>query len=228
MGQRIRMVIDVDKDDSMVSQERFDEMRSALQARVKHSRYMHSLGVSQTAEQLARIYGANENDAAVAGLLHDWDKGLSFEELNAKAKTYHVVKKKVRKNLPAVLHGYTAAATLRDDFPELTDEQLQAIARHTCGDTDMTDLDMIVFIADIIEPGRNFGDVAPLRDAVGRVSLEELFYLTYQSTLIYLIDANMPVHPDSLKVWNYYAARIDGRAVHAALKDESTTPDMQG
>ena len=204
----------------MVDAERFDEMRKALCGRVKHSRYIHSLGVSQTAEQLARIYGTDENAAAVAGLLHDWDKGLSFEELTAKAEKYQVVAPEVIENLPAVLHGYTAAATLRDTFPELTDKQLQAIARHTCGDVEMTELDMIVFIADIIEPGRNFGDVAPLRDAVGRVNLEELFYLTYQSTLIYLIDANMTVHPDSLKVWNYYAERVDGRELHKTLSED--------
>ncbi len=69
-----------------ISPDRFDEMRQALQARVKASRYRHSLGVSQTAEQLARIYGVNQSEAAVAGLLHDWDKSLTGDELKRKAK----------------------------------------------------------------------------------------------------------------------------------------------
>ena len=63
----------------MIDPDRFEEMRRRLEGRVKPSRYLHSMGVSQTAEQLARIYGADENDAAVAGLLHDWDKALSFK-----------------------------------------------------------------------------------------------------------------------------------------------------
>ena len=69
-----------------ISPDRFDEMRQALQARVKLSRYRHSLGVSQTAEQLAHIYGVNQSEAAVAGLLHDWDKSLTGDELKRKAK----------------------------------------------------------------------------------------------------------------------------------------------
>lgn len=186
----------------MIDTDRFEYMRARLKERVKPSRYMHSLGVSQTAEQLARIYGANENDAAVAGLLHDWDKALPASELKRIAKKHHLAPKTVRKNMPGVLHALTAPRSLRKEFPELSDEVLQAIERHTCGADDMSDLDMIVFIADIIEPGRTFADVAPLRAAVGQVDLDELFYMTYKSTLIYLLDADMSIHPDSLEVWN--------------------------
>ena len=194
-----------------ISPDRFDEMRARLQARVKPSRYRHSLGVSQTAEQLARIYGADRDAAAVAGLLHDWDKALTLPEVAKKAKRLKLADKSVRRDMPGVLHSFTAAATLRDEFPDLSDAVLQAIARHTCGAVDMTDLDMIVFVADIIEPGRTFPDIAELRAMVGRVSLEELFYETYKANLIYLLGANLCVYPDSLKVHNAYALRRAGR-----------------
>lgn len=182
-------------------------MRACLKERVKPSRYMHSLGVSQTAEQLARIYGVNENDAAVAGLLHDWDKALPARELKHIAKKHNLAPKSVRKTMPGVLHAVTAPRSLRKEFPDLSDDVLQAIGRHTCGAEDMSELDMVVFIADIIEPGRTFSDVAPLRAAVGQVDLDELFYMTYKSTLIYLLDADMSVHPDSLGVWNSLVAQ---------------------
>lgn len=191
----------------MVDADRFEEMRQRLQARVKPSRYAHSMGVSQAAEQLARIYGVNENDAAVAGLLHDWDKALSFKQLRKLAKKHTKVPKAVRKNIPGVLHAYTAPYSLKKEFPELTDEVLQAIERHTCAAPEMADLDMVVFIADIIEPGRTFGDVAPLREAVGEVSLEELFYMTYKATMIYLLEDDKAIHPDSLITWNAWVAK---------------------
>lgn len=191
----------------MIDPDRFEYMRACLKERVKPSRYMHSLGVSQTAEQLARIYGVNENDAAVAGLLHDWDKALSARELKHIAKKHHLAPKSVRKTMPGVLHAVTAPRSLRKEFPDLSDDVLQAIGRHTCGAEDMSELDMVVFIADIIEPGRTFSDVAPLRAAVGQVDLDELFYMTYKSTLIYLLDADMSVHPDSLGVWNSLVAQ---------------------
>lgn len=185
-----------------ISPDRFDEMRQALQARVKASRYRHSLGVSQTAEQLARIYGVDQNEAAVAGLLHDWDKSLTGDELKRKAKKLKLADKEVREHATGVLHSWTAAATLRDEFPELSDGVLQAISRHTCGAVGMSDLDMVVFVADIIEPGRDFPDIEGLRAAVGEVCLEELFYRTYKANFMYLLSADMVVAPPSLDVYN--------------------------
>ena len=175
-----------------ISPDRFDEMRQALQARVKASRYRHSLGVSQTAEQLARIYGVNQSEAAVAGLLHDWDKSLTGDELKRKAKKLKLAGKEVREHATGVLHSWTAAATLRDEFPELSDAVLQAIGRHTCGTVGMSDLDMVVFVADI----------EGLRAAVGEVCLEELFYRTYKANFMYLLSADMVVAPPSLDVYN--------------------------
>ncbi|RNL21334.1 phosphohydrolase [Slackia faecicanis] len=210
----------------MIDPDRFEEMRRLLETRVKPSRYLHSMGVSQTAEQLARIYGANENDAAVAGLLHDWDKALSYKELKRLAKKHKLAPKAVRKQMPGVLHSLTAPYSLHEEFPELSPEVLQAVGRHTCGATDMTDLDKIVFIADIIEPGRTFGDVAPLREAVGAVSLDELFFMTYGSTLVYLIEAGLPVHPDSLDVWNVLVAeRAERLEEEAGRCDSPASPD---
>ena len=84
---------------------------------------------------------------------------------------------------------------------------LQAVARHTCGAEDMSGLDMVVFIADMIEPGRTYPHVQALRDAVGTVSLDELFFQAYASTLRYLIGAGMVVYPDSLSVYNALALK---------------------
>ncbi len=191
----------------MIDPNRFEYMRRHLRERVDLSRYIHSMGVSQTAEQLARIYGVNRDDAAVAGLLHDWDKVLSPKELRRIAKKHTDVPKYVRKTIPEVLHAYTAPCSLRKEFPELSDEVLQAIERHTCAAPDMTGLDMVVFVADIIEPGRTFNDVGPLRDAVGKVDLEELFYMTLKATLLYLLEHDKTVNPDSLFTWNAWVKR---------------------
>ena len=66
---------------------------------------------------------------------------------------------------------------------------------------------MVVFIADMIEPGRTYPHVQALRDAVGTVSLDELFFQAYASTLRYLIGAGMVVYPDSLSVYNALALK---------------------
>ena len=182
--------------------EAFEDMRDRVERRLKPSRYQHSLGVSQTAEQLARIYGVDQDEAAVAGLLHDWDKALSVKELRKKAKKLTDVPKFVRKQAPGVLHSFTAAASLRDEFPQLSDEVLQAIGRHTCGAADMSDLDMVIYVADMIEPRRSFEGVDELRECVGQVSLDELYFRTFKATFVYLVKNELPVYPDTLDIYN--------------------------
>ena len=179
--------------------ELFEDARRRLEKRLKPSRYRHSLGVSQTAERLARVYGVDPDDAAIAGLLHDWDKALPLEELRSICKKQGLASKFVRKHVPGVLHSFTAPISLRREFPWMTDAQLQAIARHTCGAPEMEPLDMVVFIADAIEPGRDFCGVGALRDAVGSVALDELFLRVFAS--------GRTVYPESLEVWNAFAVR---------------------
>ena len=107
----------------------------------------------------------------------------------------------MREHATGVLHSWTAAATLRDEFPSFLMLCFRRLA-DTCGAVGMSDLDMVVFVADIIEPGRDFPDIEGLRAAVGEVCLEELFYRTYKANFMYLLSADMVVAPPSLDVYN--------------------------
>jgi HD superfamily phosphohydrolase YqeK len=75
------------------------------------------------------------------------------------------------------------------------------------GDVEMSDLDRIVYIADMIEPGRDYPGVDDLREAVGSVSLNALFALCYRHTLLYLIEEGRPIHPRTVDIWNALVAR---------------------
>ena len=66
---------------------------------------------------------------------------------------------------------------------------------------------MVVYVADAIEPNRDYPGVKHLRKLVGSVSLEELFVQTFAHTLENLVDRGFTVHPSTVEVWNYYAAR---------------------
>ena len=81
--------------------------------------------------------------------------------------------------MPRVLHGLTAAVALGRAFPELPPEVLAAVERHTLGAVDMSDLDMIVYIADALEPGRKGKMVQKLREKVGELELRDLFLEVY-------------------------------------------------
>lgn len=72
----------------------------------------------------------------------------------------------------------------------------------------MTPLDMVVYIADLIEPGRSYKRVKSVRNAVGKVSLEELYFLAFKNVYEFLINQNRLVHPQTAELWNRLVYRL--------------------
>ncbi len=194
--------------------------RAALMSRIEDAvrhrmrdrkrRLAHTLGVADTAERLALEYGADPFLARAAGLLHDWDKVLSDEELTARAASYGVRVDGSLSDCVHLLHGPVAACELPHLFPELDASVFQAVARHTVGAVDMTALDMVVYVADAIEPGRaSYAD--EVRALVGKVSLEELFLACAAQTIDFLVRKRRYLYPYAVTVYNAYALKAGGR-----------------
>ena len=79
--------------------------------------------------------------------------------------------------------------------------------RHTVAASDMSDLDMVLYIADALEPNRVYDDADRLRAKFGAVSLEELFFSVYEYWIMNMMGRQMQLHPNTVEVWNHYAAR---------------------
>lgn len=180
-------------------------MKGLLMQRVNPSRYVHSISVAKTARKLARTYGYDGHVACMAGLLHDWDKALLPEKLQQRISDFDLaIDEETVRNMPWVLHGPTAAAVLRRDFPCFGEEVFQAIERHTVGAPNMAPLDMIVFVADKIEPTHDVAEYKRLYKQMGSLSLEEMFYAVLKEGMGYLVRAGKPISYDSVTVWNWY------------------------
>ena len=176
------------------SEEFYKERRDELEKRVGPRRFKHSLGVSETAEALACVYGADKTAARVAGLLHDWDKGYDDPGILARADELGMELDAELSAMPRVLHGLTAAVALGRAFPELPPEVLAAVERHTLGAVDMSDLDMIVYIADALEPGRKGKMVQKLREKVGELELRDLFLEVYAYWVQLIMERRHPMY----------------------------------
>ena len=191
--------------------DRYDEIygraRRMLEKRLNEYRLLHSLSVADTAVSMAEQYGVDVQKARLAGLLHDWDKNLSDEELFERTREFGIKIAARLEDMAVLLHAQTGAAAVRREFSELDDEVINAIARHTSAAPDMSDLDMIIYIADMIEPLRSQGNLTPLRTIVGKVPLETLFLKSFEMSMEHLIRRHRFIHPDSLEVWNTYVAR---------------------
>ena len=187
--------------------EELERIKALLEERMvsKPRRYSHSLGVASCAASLAKTYGVDQFDAAAAGLLHDWDKVLDDHELLVRAAHMGIEVAGSPSMAVGLLHGPVAARELPELFPALNPSVFQAIARHTVGAVDMTPLDMVVFIADAIEPGRRGDYAIRLREMVGEASLGELFFQCFSQGLSYVISTGRYMYPTAITIYNHYA-----------------------
>ncbi len=202
-------------DTNPFSEEFFEARRAELEGRVGPRRFQHSLGVADTAAALARVYGADEDEARLAGLLHDWDKGFDDPGILARADEVGLALSDELRAMPRVLHGLTAAAALRRDFPVLPETVLTAVERHTLGEVAMGDLDMIIYIADALEPGRTGKTVEKLRKQIGEVPLRELFLEVYAYWVRLIMERRHPMYSRTTEIWNSYMPEQE--VFHTAL-----------
>lgn len=192
------------------NEEQFERYVRAVDARLSGKRLKHVHSVSETAEQMARTYGVNPFDAKVAGLLHDWDKLLKDEQLVARMDELGIEHPEHEELLLPVLHSFTGAVAVQREFPELEPGIISAIWNHTLGSAEMSDLDMVIFIADGIEPLRSDKRRPTLRDLralVGEVPLGELYFAAYTETMRSLVDRRRFIHPLAFDIWNSLVAQ---------------------
>ncbi len=184
----------------------FDEALKAVRERLGERGADHCARVSATAVNLAEVYGVDADLARLGGLLHDWDRDRSRSELIEAARAEGIEVTPTDEAVPYLLHARTGAAGVAREFPALPVEVVQAIARHTVGAPEMTDLDRVVYLADMLEPARTYRGVEKLREAVGEVPLSELFALGYRVSVMHLLRTRRRIHPETVTVWNSLVA----------------------
>ena len=183
---------------------RLAQIRDDVSRRLSGHRLEHTLNVARACEQLACRYGVDPFEACAAGLLHDWDKKLPVAELWAKAESCGVDLGDRDPRMEPLLHGWTAAASLPALYPDLPPAVFDAVARHTVGCTSMTPLDMLVYVADMLEPTRRGPVFDELRALAAVASLPELFAACLRRSMVYLLESGRYVYPGGVAVWNAY------------------------
>lgn len=179
------------------------ENAARVQLAPKPKRLAHSLSVGLTAERLAAIYGVEPYLARVAGILHDWEKVLPACESIARASGLGIELGVELALVEPLLHGMIAARELPERFPELPDDVWQAIDRHTLGNAHMSPLDMVVFVADGIEPLRKPADaIKRQRKLVGKASLFDLYWECFSDGVSYVIETRRYLYPGTLSIYN--------------------------
>lgn len=139
-----------------------EDLRCAAVSMLRRRRAPHVLGTEEEAARLARRWGADEMSARRAALLHDCTKKCGREQHLAICRQYGIRLDEEEQREEKLLHALTGAALAEHVFG-LTAEEVGAVRWHTTGRAGMTVLEKILYLADYIEPTRDFCDLREIR-----------------------------------------------------------------
>ncbi len=168
-----------------------------IRKRESDYRFLHSLEVAKSAEYLAKRYGADEDKARVAGLLHDVMKDVSGKEQLQILKDFGILLDTVEKDAPKLWHARAGAAFLQHILKIEDTDILNAVRYHTTARAGMSLLEKVLYIADFISADRTYGDVDVMRELADE-SLEAAMGYALRYTVNDLEKKGAAVHPDTI------------------------------
>ena len=162
---------------------------------LKPNRVAHVLGCRDTAVALAKRWGTDETDAARAGILHDITKALDGPLQLTLCAEYGTMLSDFSRKYPKTLHALTGSLVAERIFGE-NEAVVSAIRHHTTGKADMNLLEKIIYVADYMEPNRDFPGVEELR-ALAFSDMDAALKLGLEMTLQHLKRQGSEVSPES-------------------------------
>ncbi|MBO7252196.1 MAG: nicotinate (nicotinamide) nucleotide adenylyltransferase [Oscillospiraceae bacterium] len=172
-----------------------EELERVVVSLLNPNRVDHVLGCRQAAVELARLWGADETDAARAAMLHDITKAIDGPLQLTLCGTYGKILSDFSRKYPKTLHALTGSMVAERIFGE-NNAVVSAIAHHTTGKADMNLLEKIIYVADYMEPNRNFPGVEKLRQ-LAYSDITAALKLGLEMTLEHLKNQGNEVSPES-------------------------------
>lgn len=178
--------------------------------KLSDKRYAHTIRVADTAEHLAAVHGLDRQRTRLAALLHDVARELPSEEYLSLADEHGLHVGDPERESPKLLHGPVAAALAQKELGLEDKEILDAVRVHTVGSPGISRLALALYVADKIEPGRDYPSVNRLRDLAGK-DLYETALEALRRSRDYNEQRGRPTHPASLETLRWLEETVHGR-----------------
>ena len=179
----------------------WEDLRACSYSMIRAKRIPHVRGCEEEAVRLAHRWGEDEDLARAAGILHDCTKYLTLEEQLSLCAKYGIILDDLEKVAVKLLHSKTGSAIARYEYG-MPDRVCEAICWHTTGKPDMTKLEKILYIADYMEPTRDFDGVEKLRALVYK-DLDAAVRLGLEMSVEELTERGVPVHPNTAEALRF-------------------------
>ena len=176
------------------------EILAVVKTKMPNKRYIHTLGVRDTAIKLAELYGESTEKAMLAAIIHDIAKYADLEWMRGVVREQNMDSRL----LPwenEILHGPVGAYIAKQQFNIDDEDILNAIRHHTTGRPGMSRLEKIIYVADMIEPNRKFEGVDELR-TIAFTNLDEAMKACILHTITFLVQSHQRIYPLSIECYN--------------------------
>lgn len=185
------------------------ELLGKISNRLSEKRLKHTLAVKEEALKLAECYGySNEKNIVWAALLHDIGRGYDQNTMNQYVKKYNL--DNIYLNNTSLAHSKVGAELIKDEFQVNNIDIIKAVSFHTTGKENMSILEKIIFLADIIEPNRTFNEVDVLRK-LSYQDMDEACLMALDLSIKYVIERKEYLHIDTLLARNDFLLNKGGK-----------------
>lgn len=179
----------------------YKEFKALLERRLTPKRYHHSLCVADEARRLAGKYGASEEKAYLAGLLHDITKNAPEEEHLNIFNTFGIMIDDIERSSEKLWHAISGAAYVRYVLNVQDEQIIEAIRYHTTARAELPLLAKILYLADFTSSDRDYEDVDVMRELVDK-SLDAAYAYALRYTVLELAGKSCAIHSDTVSAYN--------------------------
>ncbi len=186
----------------------YKDIEYKLKEMLPERRLKHSMNVSQCAVKLSEIYGYDMEKAKLAGLIHDCAKYFNDDQVEDSIKKFNIELDSLEENNISLSHSVIGSYVIQETFNIKDEDIINAVRYHTTGRENMSILEKIIYMADLIEEGRKFPLVDKLRELAYNGSLDEALLLSFNNTIKFVMDNNQLIHPRTVSARNYILREI--------------------
>ena len=182
-------------------------MKKLLKKSLPEKRYLHSVAVCETAIDIATSHKLDVEKIKISALLHDCGREIPGRENLDKATEFGITMDKIEKNQPILLHAKLGVYYAKHKYGVHDKDILEGIRYHTTGAPHMSKLAKVVYLADLLEPTRDFPGIEDMR-ILARKDLDKAMINAFAQTIRYLLEYNLLIHPDCIHGYNELAIKF--------------------
>ena len=186
------------------------EAKELARKRLGDKRYHHTLNVEKMAVKLAKRYGADCDQVALAALLHDTAKEMPTADQLALLRAHPDLAGNTENRPTPIWHGVCAAILAKTEWGVTDEAVLSAVACHTAGKPGMTLLDKILFLADMTSEERDFDGVEELRQ-LEMEDIDKAMYKALDDSMTFVKKGNKPLDSMSAAAWEDFRKLLAAR-----------------